>query len=89
MDTSFEVRWHLASWNDVLRLRVPAEMSSASVAAEIERHAETLEYWADREEGSMGELPWSWVMPDLKLGQLHLEAWFPFFPDLRVFFLGL
>jgi hypothetical protein len=86
MDEVCPVRWYLFSWNDVLRLPLPPEVRREEVEVLLDRQAETLAYWGEREPQMLGDLPWSWVREDLAIAPWHLGEWFGIFRDLRFFF---
>jgi hypothetical protein len=86
MNGTYRVEWTYAAWNDVLWLPVPPELRRTEIEILLDRLADTLTYWGEREPQTLGDLPWSWVREDLRLAQWHLGDWFRVFTDLRIFF---
>jgi hypothetical protein len=86
MDEIDPVRWYSFSWNDVLRLPVPAELRRVEVETLVGWQADKLAKWPHRDPQLFGEFPCSWVREDLGLGQWQLGEWFGIFRDLRIFF---
>jgi hypothetical protein len=81
-----DVRWYTFSWNDVLRLPIPEEVRRAEVEVFLDREAETLRYWGEREPQVLGLFPWQWVQEELRIAEWRLGDWFTIFRDLRIFF---
>jgi hypothetical protein len=86
MNGTYRVEWTYAAWNDVLWLPVPPELRRTEIEILLDRLADTLAYWGEREPQTLGDLPWSWVREDQRLAQWHLGDWFRIFTDLRIFF---
>lgn len=86
MEELCDVRWYTCSWNDVLRLPVPEEVRRTEVEVLIDREAETLRYWGERESHVLGLFEWRWVREDLRIAEWRLEDWLMIFRDLRIIF---
>ena len=81
-----DVCWHAGAWIDVLTLRPSREMPQADVVAAIERWAEVLSAWEERDADQVGDLPWTWVLPQAKLFSVQLPDGADWgFRDLRLF----
>jgi len=56
------------------------------VVAEIQRWADVLVTWREREPDQIGDLSWAWVLPEAKLFEVLLPDGTNWgFPDLRLF----
>jgi hypothetical protein len=81
-----DVCWHTGAWIDVLNLHPPQETPQADLVAAIERWAEVLSAWEERDADQIGDLPWAWILPQTKLFSVQLAdgvGWG--FRDLRLF----
>jgi hypothetical protein len=68
----YEVRRYSYAWNDVLRLRPDRQFRQEDVSAAIERDAEGLVDWDDRDPDTIAGMPWSWVLPQAKVFDVRL-----------------
>jgi hypothetical protein len=65
---------------------MPEEVRRADVEVFIDREAETLRSWGEREPRVLGLFGWDWVREDLRIAEWRLGDWFGIFRDLRFFF---
>ncbi len=86
MEPTCDVHWYSFAWNDVLRLPMPDEVRRAEIEVFIDREADTLGYWREREPHMLGLFPWTWVREDLHIAEWCLGDWFLIFRDLRIYF---
>lgn len=77
--------WHMGAWIDVLNLHPLRDVPQGRVAAEIERWVGVLVAWGERGPDQIGDLSWSWVLPEARLFTVLLDGTAWGFGDLRLF----
>jgi hypothetical protein len=84
--TMHDVHWHLAAYDELLGLNLPPEASLTDVVAEVERWADSLSFWSERDPDKVGDLEYHWIFAEAKVFSVMLpdgEKWG--FRDLRLF----
>jgi hypothetical protein len=81
-----EVHWHLAGYNELLKLNLPREALLADVVAEVERRADMLAFWSERDTVKVADLEYHWLFPEAKVFSVLLPDGAKWgLPDLRLF----
>ena len=81
-----EVHWHLAAYNQLLNLVLPREAVLTEVVEDIERWADTLAFWSERDAGKVADMEYCWIFKQAKFFSLLLPDGAKWgFRDLRLF----